>query len=170
MPTTYTYTYTRTEALVDQVDLFLLKAGVHADTRSRVVNAVNSKWVEGIGAFVEKDGKRVLEGSIEISWSVHSDHADLTISSDLPGWDGGAAPELSILATRISTFAKSESLSVGCWMQFLKSIRDDPVLYKMRREETGFTGDAPEWKSTPTSHRIVLQDMTEAHATLRSAK
>src|ERR1700678_2711463 len=92
---TYTYTYTRTDLLVDQVDIFLRSSGIEDAPRKRVVDAITEKWIEAVGVFVVKDGQRVLEGSLEIGWKAHSDHADLTISTDLPGWEGGAAPELA---------------------------------------------------------------------------
>ena len=170
MTYTYTYTYTRTSVLVDQVDIFLRSSGIEDSDRKRVVDAITEKWIEAVGVFVVKDGQRVLEGSLEISWKVHSDHADLTISTDLPGWEGGAAPELAILATRLRARALADKLSVSFWVRFLKSIRDDPVLYKIRCEKVGVGGPPPPWKSEPRSHRIPVQDFPEAHVLLLEAK
>jgi hypothetical protein len=166
----YTYTYTRTDTLVDQVDLFLRASGIGDSARKRVVDAISEKWIEAVGVFVETNGERVFEGSLEISWKAHSDHADLTISADLPGWKDGAAPELTILAKRLTEYAASEKLSINFWVIFVKSIRDDPVLYKSRCEKVGVGDPAPPWKSTPRSQRIPMQDLPEAHVVLRDAR
>lgn len=169
-PATYTYTYTRTEVLVDQIDLFLLLAGVEEAPRSKVVSAVAEKWLEGVGVFVEVAGERVLEGSLAISWKLHSDHAELSVSTDLPGWENGAAPEIAILATRLRTGAADLGVGVRFWVLFVKSIRDDPILYKARCERVGVGGDLPTWKATPRSQRIPVQDLREAQVTLLDAR
>jgi hypothetical protein len=166
---TYTYTYTRTSTLVDQVDIFLRSSGIEDAPRKRVVDAITEKWIEAVGVYVMKDGQRVLEGSLEISWKLHSDHADLTISTDLPGWENGAAPELAILAKRLRERANNDKLTVNFWVLFVKSIRDDPVLYKSRCEKVGVGGSPPPWKSSPRSQRIPIQDFPEAHVALLEA-
>jgi hypothetical protein len=167
---THTYTYTRTSVLVDQVDLFLSLSGIGAESRAKVVNAVNEKWIEAVAVYVEKNGKRVLEGELKIDWNLHSDHADLTIATDSPGWAGGAAPELTILASRLMTYATSEAQSTRFWVIFTKAIREDTVLYKARCEKVGVGGTVSDWNKDPVSKRIVLQDMTEAHVTLSDAR
>ncbi|HYI62320.1 MAG TPA: hypothetical protein VEW93_11015 [Acidimicrobiales bacterium] len=165
-----TYTYTRTEALLDQVDIFLTLAGIDEGLRKTVIDAVGARWLDEVGIYVAKNGKRVLEGSVEISWSLHSDHADLTVSSDLPGWEGGAAPELRIIAKRLAAFAAESGLPVSVWVRFTPAIRNNEALYQQRRVQMGFTADAPAWRVAPQVQRIVLQDMTEAHASLRDAR
>ena len=45
---TFTYTYTRTGVLVDQVDLFLKQAGIADEPRAKVVNGVDQKWLEAV--------------------------------------------------------------------------------------------------------------------------
>ena len=62
----YTYTYTRTSVLVDQVDLFLSAAGIADSTRKPVVDAISERWLEQVGVFIEDDGQRVLEGALQI--------------------------------------------------------------------------------------------------------
>jgi hypothetical protein len=166
----HTYTYTRTAVLVDQVERFLSLSGIDSERRAKVVNAVNEKWLEAVAVYVEKNGKRVLEGELKINWNLHSDHADLTIATDSPGWEGGAAPELTILANRLLTYANREALGTRFWVSFTKAIREDAVLYKARCEKVGVGGTVSDWNKDPVSRRIVLQDMTEAHVTLRDAR
>lgn len=167
----YTYAYTRTSVLLDQVDLFFQAAGIEEAARKRVVDAVNERWLEQVGAYVEEDGERVLEGALEISWKAHSDHAELTISTDLPGWEGGAAPELVILAKRLREYADSKKLRVNFWVVFTEKIRNDPEIYPSRRKTVGVDGGPPPlWKKTPEERRIPLKDLLEAHVVLRDAR
>ncbi len=166
----YTYTYTRTAVLVDQVDLFLKAAGIAEDARKRVVDAISERWLDEVGIYVEQDGQRVLEGALQISWSTHSDHADLTISTDLPGWQDGAAPELTVLAKRLREYAEKKASPVNFWVVFTKKIRDDPELYDVRRNKVGVNGPPPPWKKDPKKQRIPLQDLPEAHVVLRDAR
>ena len=171
MTYTYTYTYTRTSVLLDQVDVFYQAAGIGEDARKRVVDAVNERWLEQVGAYVEEGGERVLEGALEISWKAHSDHAELTISTDLPGWEGGAAPELVILAKRLREYADSKKLAVHFWVLFTEKIRNDPEIYPSRRKTVGVDGGPPPpWRKTPQERRIPLQDLPEAHVVLRDAR
>lgn len=166
----FTYTYTRTGVLVDQVDLFLKQSGIADEARAKVVNGVEQKWLEAVAVYVEDAGLRVLEGELQISWSLHSDHADLTISSDLPGWEGGAAPELSVLATRLRAYAASEGTPTRFWVRFVPAILNDEVLHAIRCKEVGVGGQVSAWKKTPRDQRVVLQDLTEANVTLRDAR
>ena len=166
----YTYTYTRTSVLVDQVDLFLQAGGIEDGARKRVVDAINERWLEQVGLYVEEDGKRVLDGALEISWNAHSDHAELTISTDLPGWEGGAAPELVILAKRLREYGDSKGLPQHFWVMFTEKIRNDPEIYPTRCKTVGVGGEVPPWKKTPEARRIPLQDLPEAHVVLRDAR
>lgn len=166
----YTYTYTRTSVLVDQVDLFLKRAGIDVAPRKRVVDAINEKWLEQVGLYVEDGGERVLEGALQINWKAHSDHAELTISTDLPGWEDGAAPELIILAKRLREYADSKRLTVHFWVVFIEKIRNDPEIYPRRCQTVGVDGPPPPWKKTPEARRIPLQDLPEAHVVLRDAR
>lgn len=166
----YTYTYTRTSVLLDQVDLFFRAAGIGEDARKRVVDAVNERWLEQVGTYVEERGERVLEGALEISWNAHSDNAELTISTDLPGWEDGAAPELIILAKRLREYADSKKLPVRFWVIFTEKIRNDPEIYASRCKTVGVGGFAPPWRKAPQERRIPLQDLPEAHVVLRDAR
>lgn len=166
----YTYTYTRTGVLVDQVDLFLQMAGIEDASRKRVVDAVSDKWLDQIGVFVTENGMRILEGSIEISWKTHSDHAELSISTDLPGWEDGSAPELVVLAKRLRAYADGKGLSTTFWVRFVESIRNDPELYASRCVAVRVGGSPPPWKKKPEEQRIPLQDLSEAHIVLRDAR
>ncbi len=166
----YTYTNTRTSTLVDQIDLFLKSAGFGDQARGPVIDGVNERWIVAVGAYVTKDNLRVLESSIEISWKAHSDHADLTISADLPGWEDGVAPELSILASWLVSYAKAEKLDINFWVIFSDETRNDPVLYASRRQKVGVSGKVPDWKSSPRTQRIPIQDIPEAHVSFLDAR
>ena len=166
----YTYTYTRTSVLVDQVDSFLQASGIQDGPRKRVVDAVSEKWLEQVGVYVEDHGERVLEGSLEIDWKAHSDHAELTISTDLPGWEDGAAPELIVLAKRLREYADRKSLRLSFWVVFVHAIRNDADIYQIRCKAVGVGGPPPPWKRTPETRRIPLQDLPEAHAVLRDGR
>lgn len=166
----YTYTYTRTRVLVDQVDRFLQLAGIEDNPRQRVVDAVSEKWIDQVGVFVIEEGMRVLEGSLEISWKAHADHAELTIATDLPGWEAGATPELVILAKRLRAYADSERLPMSLWVLFTDKIRNDPEIYRSRCKALGVDGPPPQWKRAPEASRIPLQDLAEAHVVLRDAR
>ncbi len=166
----HTYTFTRTQALIDQVDLFLRNGGIGESVRKPVVDAVDKRWIEGVGVFVvDKSGDRVLEGELEINWTAHSNHPEITVSADLPGWKAGAVPELSVLATRLATYSKDKALPVNFWVRFSAQIRNDAGLYQQYCQIVGVSGSAPDWAKTPSIQRIPLQDLSEAHAVLRSA-
>ena len=113
---TYTHTYTRAEAVVDQVDVLFSEAGIVEDARGRVCNAVNQRWIEAVGLFLEREGARVYEVEGSISWSVYSDQVDLSFSTDLPGWEGRGAPETMILGRRFAAVAAKESLRGRFWV------------------------------------------------------
>lgn len=166
----YTYTYTRTSTLVDQVDIFLKSSGIGDVPREKVINGVNEKWLVAVGVFIEENGKRVLEGSLEISWKEHSDHAELAISAELPGWEDGLAPELSVLAKWLVEYANAKKLTLNFWVRFTKEISDDPVLYPIRCKAVGVGGTVPAWKSTPKMQKIPMQDLPEAQVALLDAR
>lgn len=106
MTRTYTYaqTYTRTEAVVDQFDMFLQFCTLDEDARKLVVHGVNQRWVKTAAAYLidSFSGKRILEAFVQVDWVMHSDLARLTptVVSDLPGWEAGAAPEIRVLGHR----------------------------------------------------------------------
>lgn len=165
-----TYTFTRTQALVDQVDLFMKNAGISESGRRPVADAVGKRWITALGVYVKnRNDHRVLEGELEISWTAHSDHPEITVSTDLPGWKDGAVPELSVLASRLATYANDKGFRSGFWVRFTPRIRNDATLYRACCAEVGVGGSPPKWAKTPSVQRIPVQDFSEAHAVLRNA-
>ena len=168
---TYTHTYTRAEAVVDQVDVLFGEAGIDESSRSRVCDAVNQRWLEGVGLFLTKDGNRVYEIGATISWSAYSDQADLNFSTDLPGWVGRGAPESTILGTRFAAVAAQEGLAANFWVRFVKAIWDDPTRHEELCAKVGISYGTglPEWKRTPETRSLPLQDLREIGFSERSA-
>jgi hypothetical protein len=46
---TFSETRTRTEAVHDQFDMFLQYAGIGSQNRSRILKAVDERWIERVG-------------------------------------------------------------------------------------------------------------------------
>ena len=166
---TYTHTYTRAEAVVDQVDVLFGEAGIGEGSRSRVCDAVNQRWVEAVGLFLTKDGNCVYEIEATISWSAYSDQANLSFSTDLPGWVEKGAPESTILGKRFAAVAAQENLASNFWVRFVASIRHDPTRYEHLCDKVGVGGRVPEWKRTPETQSFPLQDLREIGLSVRSA-
>ena len=85
---TYTSTRTRTEAVLDQFDMFLRYTGLAAHKRERLLKGVEEKWFEAVAVYLTNySGKRILEAEVAVDWSLHSDLAILSpvVRSDLPG-------------------------------------------------------------------------------------
>ena len=168
---TYAHTYTRAEAIVDQVDVLFNEAGIDEIIRRPVCDAVNQRWLEAVGLFLTKDGNRVYEIEATISWSAYSDQAELSFSIDLPGWAGSGAPESIILGKRFASVAVEEGLPAHFWVQFVESIRNDPTQHEHLCEKVGvcYGGRVPEWKRTPETRSLPLQDLREIGLSVRSA-
>ena len=170
-PYTYTHTYTRAEAVVDQVDVLFSEAGIADGDRDRVRHAVNERWLEGVGLFLTREGGRVYEVEATINWSVHSDQANLDFSIDLPGWEGKGSPEAVVVGRRFARIAEDEKLDRSFWVRFTKAIREDVPRHKALCEVVGviFQGGVPAWKSTPQTSSLPLQDLAEIGVNVRSA-
>ena len=168
---TYTHTYTRAEAVVDQVDVLFGEAGIDEGSRSRVCDAVNRRWIEAVGLFLTKDGNRVYEIEATISWSAYSDQANLSFSTTLPGWVGRGAPESTILGKRFAAVAAQESLAASFWVRFVKSIRNHRTRHEQLCDTVGvsYGSGVPEWKRTPETRSLPLQDLREISFSVRSA-
>ena len=166
---TYTHTYARAEAVVDQVDVLFSEAGIDEGSRSRVRDAVNQRWLEAVGLFLTKDGNLVYETEVTIRWSADSDQANLSFSTDLPGWVGKGAPESTILGKRFAVVAAQEHLAANFWVRFVESIRNDPARYEQLCAKVGVGGRVPEWKRTPETRSFPLQDLREIGLSVRSA-
>ncbi len=170
-PYTYTHAYTRAEAVVDQVDVLFDEAGFSDNERRPVCEAVRERWLDAVGLFLTRDGKRVYEVEAAISWSVHSDHAELDFSIDLPGWEGKGSPEAIILGRRLAQVAKDHGLARSFWVRFTKTIRDDVARHKALCEKVGviYQGGVPDWKQTPQTNSLPAQDLAEIRLSVRSA-
>ena len=167
---TYTHAYTRAQAVVDQVSVLFLEAGISSSSTEKVCHGVQEKWLEAIGLYLERDSHRVYEVEARINWSTHSDVADLEVSTDLPGWEGSGSPEVIILGTRFAAVANRERLTPRYWVRFTSAIRADPIRHQRLCPELGvvYGGSVPSWAATPTTRSLPLQDLSEIGLSERS--
>jgi len=168
-PSTYTFAYTRARAVVDQVDVLFGEAGI-SDEREKVCNGVEQRWLEAVGLYLERNGKRVYEVRAEIHWSTDSDAADLEFSSDLPGWENSGSPEAIVLGRRFQGVAKEQGLEPRFWVRFTPYIRANPDEHKRLCPLVGvvYEGKVPDWAAVPTKRSISLQDLSEIRMSERS--
>lgn len=150
----YAVTRTRTEAVVDQFDIFLQYAGVREASRTKVLKAVEQRWLEKVGVYLLDDGgKRVLEVAVEIDWAAHADFAAISpyLSTDLPGWESGAAPEIRTLGRRFGTKAREYEQTPRHWVLFTAEIRRDEQRHQRLCSEAGYRyqGGVPVWRNPP---------------------
>jgi hypothetical protein len=169
---TYTYTnaYTRSQAVVDQIEVLFREAGVDASSRAKICHGVQNRWFVAVGLYLPRDGKRVYEVEATINWSAHSDVAELQFSSDLPGWEKNGSPEALILGRRFKSTATSTGLSVHYWGRVSAEVRSNPTLHRRACEESGLSygSSVPGWASSPRVNTLPLQDLAEMGATVRS--
>lgn len=169
---TYTYTnaYTRARAVVDQVDVLFSEAGIGDDCKSKICQAVQQRWLEAVGLYLERNGNRVYEVEARINWSAHSDQAELDFSADLPGWENIGSPEAIILGRRFAAIAREQGLSPRYWVRFTAAIRSNPAEHQRLCPLVGvvFNGRVPDWNGTPRTHSIPLQDLAEIGVSERS--
>lgn len=149
---TYSYAYTRAQALIDQVHALFTAAGVGADATGKVCHGVEQKWLEAVGLYLQRDGKRVYEVEARINWAAHSDQASLDFSIDLPGWEGTVSPEASIIGSRFAARAQAASLAPRYWVRFTSAIRGNPALHQKLCPQVGvvFGSSVAGWAKTPT--------------------
>jgi hypothetical protein len=168
---TYTYAYTRAQAIVDQVSVLFAEAGIDDADTSKVCHGVREKWLEAVGLYLKRDGHRVYEVEARIHWASHSDLAQLDFEVDLPGWEGTASPEAVILGRRFANVAARERLEAHYWVRFTAAIRADPSLHRELCPSVGvvYGGRVADWKSNPTTRSLRLQDLGEVGLSERSA-
>jgi hypothetical protein len=168
---TYTHAYTRAQAVVDQVSVLFGEAGIDETSTAKVCKGVENKWLVAVGLFLERNERRVYEIEAEISWSTHSDLAELEFSTDLPGWDNNGSPEAIILGSRFAATAEKEGLAPRYWVRFTAAIRNNPQEHRRLCPEVGvvFGGSVPDWAETPRTHSMPLQDLREISLSVRSA-
>lgn len=167
---TYTHAYTRAHAVVDQVSVLFLEAGIDSSSTDKVCHGVQERWLESVGLYLERNGHRVYEIEARINWSAHSDVAELEFSTDLPGWEGAGSPEAMVLGTRFAAVAQDESLTPLYWVLFNSAIRADPNLHRRLCPKVGvvFQGTLPSWAANPTTRSLRLQDLREIGVSERS--
>jgi hypothetical protein len=163
----YTSTRTRTEAVVDQFDMFLQYAGIVAAKRSKVLIAVEKQWLDRVGVYlVDSNNKRILQIAVEIDWPAHADFAAISphVRTDLPGWESGVAPEIRTLGRRFGRKAQDLGQIPRHWVRFSAEIRRDEQLHRKRCSEAGysFEGEVPEWRNPPVRREDMrLLDLEE---------
>lgn len=168
---TYSYAYTRSQALVDQVEVLFSGAGISSGSTAKVCHGVQEKWLAAVGLYLLKNGQRVYEIEAVISWSAHSGNPTLNFSTDLPGWEGKASPEAAILGARFAAKAQSEGLDPRYWVRFIPAIRNDPARHQRLCPEVGvsYGSSVPGWAKSPTEVKLSLQDLSEVGMAERSA-
>jgi len=167
---TYTHAYTRAQVVVDQVSVLYREAGIAESSTNKVCHGVREKWLDAVGLYLERNGRRVYEIEARINWSAHSDLAELEFSTDLPGWEGTGSPEAIILGARFAAVAKREGLTPHYWVRFTAAIRADPALHRNLCQEVGvdYGSSVPDWAATPTTRSLPLQDLREVGLSERS--
>ena len=167
---TYTHVYTRAQAIVDQVSVLYGETGIDDTITAKVCRGVQERWLEAVGLYLERRGHRVYEVEARISWSAHSDLAELEFSTDLPGWENTGSPEVIILGRRFAAVANKEGLSPRCWVLFTAAIRGDPELHRRLCPEVGvvFGSRVPDWAKAPVTRSLPLQDLREIGLSERS--
>ncbi|MEU0881455.1 hypothetical protein ABZ345_22815 [Lentzea sp. NPDC005914] len=171
----YTVTRTRTEAVVDQFAIFLQYAGVSDASRTRTLHAVDQRWLERVAVYlVDSAGLRVLEVAVGIDWTAHSDFAAISpqISTDLPGWEQGAAPEIRALGHRFGAKASALGQTPRLWVRFTRAIRDNADLHRTLCDQSGYQyrGRVPEWRNPPVRRdNMQLPDLPEVDVSIWEA-
>jgi hypothetical protein len=167
---TYTYAYTRAQAVVDQVDVLFAEAGIADADRAKVCRGVRERWLAAVGLYLERNGNRVYEVEARIQWSDHSDQAELEFSTELPGWEGTGSPEAIILGRRFAAVAEREGLSRTYWVLFTPAIHGNPAEHQRLCPLVGvsYGSRVAEWARTPTTRSLPLQDLAEMGMSERS--
>ena len=167
----YTATRTRTEAVVDEFDLFLRYTTLAEGRRSRILKGVEERWLDAVGVYATQAGKRTLEAEISIDWHTHSDLAVLTptVSTGLPGWEHGAAPEIAVIGQRFGGRVGALKLVPSFWVRFNDFIRANDSLHRSCCEQIGVShgSSPPPWRTPPTERSLFLLDLQEVGLALR---
>ncbi|MCT7658048.1 hypothetical protein [Mycobacterium deserti] len=168
---TYTYAYTRAQALVDQVSVLFSEAGISESATAKVCHGVRERWLDSVGLYLERNGGRVYEVEARIKWSAHLEMAELEFSTDLPGWEGKGSPEALILGRRFAGVADRETLAPYYWVLFTSAIRADPARHQRLCPLVGvsYASSVPDWAKSPTIHSLPMQDLREVGLSERSA-
>lgn len=168
---TYAHAYTRAQALVDQVAILFNEAGINNTVAAKICHGVENHWLQAVAVYLARNGKRVYEAEIHISWEAHSDQASYDFSTDLPGWEGNGSPEAVILGRRFAQIAKDQELQPTYWVLFTPEVRSDPALYRRLCGEVGviFGSSVEQWAASPQTHSLSLQDLREVGISERNS-
>jgi len=176
MPTTYTYAEakTRTEAVLDQFDIFLRYTGISDHKREGILKGIQGRWLDTVAVYLtNNEGKRILEAEINVNWKAHSDLAILspTIRTDLPGWERGAAPEIHVIGGRFGKKAQELGSPVRFWVRFNNEIRSDKTRHKRLCGVVGVlhATSVAEWASKPKERFYGISELEEINVGLREA-
>jgi len=170
----YTTTKTRTEAVVDQFDIFLQYAGIGEPARVKLLDGVQERWLEVVAVYLCNEGrKRILEARVEIAWTMHSDYASIspTVNTDLPGWESGAAPEIRVIGHRFGQKARELNIVPNSWVLFTPSIRNNSTRHAELCAKVGVSmgHPVPEWQSKPTDRSMKIIDLDEVSVSIEEA-
>ena len=179
MPSTHTqtntYTKPRIEVVRDQFELFLRYTGISSTRLDALLLSIERGELASIGAYLEKDGCRLMEVEVEVDWELHAQlknaEGDL-FDTDLPGWEENASPEVNMYAHRISRVAKDLDLKVRHWILVDRRIRADPEQHKKLCDSLGFSfkSSVPPWPDgKPSEKGINVLDLPEAKIYQREA-
>ncbi len=170
MTFTYTNAYTRAEAVQDQIRILFREAGISEAETSKICVGVQNQWLVAVGLYLLQDGRRVYEVEAAIDWGLHSSMPTVNFSAELPGWEGKGSPEALILGRRFSSIAAREGLSARHWGRFSSDIRADPDRHRSLCPLVGldYGSRVADWKSTPRSTALGMQDLSEMGATERT--
>jgi hypothetical protein len=171
---TYTDTTTRTEAIIDQFDMFLLYAGIGPGPRKKILVGVEGRWFDAIGVYlINNSGRRILEAEISISWQLHTDLTVLspTIRTDLPGWERGAAPEIQVIGSRFGKKSTDMGRRPNFWVRFTSEIQGNPARHKQLCGQVGvsYGSGVPDWASNPSERSYIIDELSEINVALREA-
>lgn len=165
---------TRSEAVLDQVEILMRYAGIDEKTRERTLHGIEQQWFLAIAAYLVRDGKRILEAEIAIDWTLHRQLKKLspTIRTDLPEWESGGTPEVVTIGRRFGGRAQQLGLRPQQWVLFTPAIRNDPAAYKAAAEKVGvvMNGKVPDWAGDVDERGFTPPDLHEARAGLRESK
>ncbi len=172
---TFTGTYLRTQAVFNQLEMFMQYAGLGRRARKRLLAAVDGQWLEEVAVYlVDEHGERFAEAAVLVDWDLHLRLSAVSpdLTKDLPGWEDGAAQEIRVIGRRIGQRAKQLRKETHYWVRFRPEIRTRPGLHKELCSKVGveFNGTGPPpWRAAPQEESLEVLDLPEVHVSIREA-